>query len=947
MPKQHHRNKSRLDYISLGCCVLAFLLYVNTLNAGFVYDDRRAILGNLDVIGNRAWHHILHDDFWGTPLSDSGSHGSYRPLCVLTFRLNYLLGGLKPIGYHAVNVFLHCIATLLVIRLARQMLPRGPATTIAGLLFATHPVHTEAVAGVVGRADILATVFYLLTLLMYIKHVKSRERGGTHALEHFATLMATIVAAVAAILCKETAVTALLVCGIYDVIRGLTGTRDKARYRSLTILAIAFAITVHFRLSLPQPKQDFSTADNPTAKSNSLWTRFFTFAYLPVFNFKLLLYPSKLSFDWGMDAIPRITSPFDSRNFLSCLFYAILLRTIWSCIAALKREMPTVTQLRMSRAVKKRSQQLWLQQQQQYTMQSLHHPVVNEDCVCTICKHSQMVRHSSSCRAINNNNVPQVACGCSTSADILPNFNKVAHSTPSTSRDSSSSAYESEERHKGAPRMSSSAVILVSLALIALPFLPATNIFFYVGFVVAERILYLPSVGYCLLVAMGFSKLIGTIDQPSSSSSTASSSKQKHHHHHQQKYISANQKNNNIMVLKTLNNNNNKINHNSANHNNNMNNKILISCICIIVIVYSVRTIDRNFDWRSEESLYRSAIGINPPKALGNLGSVLSSQGRYNEAKVALMEALKYRPNMADVHYNLGILLQNQQDYKGAVDSFQKAIHFRPSLALAYLNLGTSLIALGRCQEAANVLRDGSSLDGTGLRDRTAHDNARIASLLQLGGLYAEQGKLQRALAVYREALHNLPESYPPQGIYHRLGDVLAKLHQWSEAERFQLATLDAQPDHLGAHISYGKMLARNNSRISEAEHWFKRALKLAPNDASVHHHYAEFLHSLNRIEEACQSRIKAAELSPNDYSLVVAAATSLRLLDRKTEAEKWYRLAVLLRPNDARAHTNLGAILHLMGRGKQATASYKEALRLQPGDPTTMANLAKLSTSA
>uniref|UniRef100_A0A1B0GPD2 Uncharacterized protein n=1 Tax=Phlebotomus papatasi TaxID=29031 RepID=A0A1B0GPD2_PHLPP len=82
---------------------------------------------------------------------------------------------------------------------------------------------------------------------------------------------------------------------------------------------------------------------------------------------------------------------------------------------------------------------------------------------------------------------------------------------------------------------------------------------------------------------------------------------------------------------------------------------------------------------------------------------------------------------------------------------------------MAYLNLGTSLIALGRCQEAASVLREGSRLDGTGLRDRIAHENARIASLLQLGGLYADQGKLQRALAVYREALHTLPDTYPPQ----------------------------------------------------------------------------------------------------------------------------------------------------------------------------------------
>ena len=82
---------------------------------------------------------------------------------------------------------------------------------------------------------------------------------------------------------------------------------------------------------------------------------------------------------------------------------------------------------------------------------------------------------------------------------------------------------------------------------------------------------------------------------------------------------------------------------------------------------------------------------------------------------------------------------------------------------MAYLNLGTSLIALGRCHEAASVLRDGTKLDGTGLRDRSAHENARISSLLQLGGLYADQGKLQRAKTIYIEALETLPKNYPPQ----------------------------------------------------------------------------------------------------------------------------------------------------------------------------------------
>lgn len=145
-----------------------------------------------------------------------------------------------------------------------------------------------------------------------------------------------------------------------------------------------------------------------------------------------------------------------------------------------------------------------------------------------------------------------------------------------------------------------------------------------------------------------------------------------------------------------------------------------------------------------------------------------------------------------------GILYQNHQEFKEAIESFQKAIQYRPSLAckcavtvtvticiffslllvnhinsryefisqnstVAYLNMGTSLIALGRCNEAAKILRDGSKLDGNGLRDRSAHDNARMSMLIQLGSLYAEQGKLQRALAVYREALHNLPKNYPPQ----------------------------------------------------------------------------------------------------------------------------------------------------------------------------------------
>lgn len=169
---------------------------------------------------------MLQNDFWGTPLTDSGSHGSYRPLCVASFKINYLLDGFKPLGYHLVNVLLHCMATALVVRLARHILPSRYGVAIAGLLFAAHPIHTEAVAGVVGRADLTACVFYLLALLAYIRHIHWRQCCD---LRHWLALGLTILLAAAAVLCKETAVTALVVCAIYDIIKGYAGSRDKVR----------------------------------------------------------------------------------------------------------------------------------------------------------------------------------------------------------------------------------------------------------------------------------------------------------------------------------------------------------------------------------------------------------------------------------------------------------------------------------------------------------------------------------------------------------------------------------------------------------------------------------------------------------------------------------------------------------------------------------------------
>jgi len=107
----------------------------------------------------------------------------------------------------------------------------------------------------------------------------------------------------------------------------------QQRLRSVCIVIGALCCGAYCRLVIvPGPQTAFSSADNPIARTPSAWTRLLTFLYLPVFNLRLLLQPNVLSFDWGMDALPRVTSLWDRRNAQSGCFYSVLVGVAWrSC----------------------------------------------------------------------------------------------------------------------------------------------------------------------------------------------------------------------------------------------------------------------------------------------------------------------------------------------------------------------------------------------------------------------------------------------------------------------------------------------------------------------------------------------------------------------------------------------------------------------------------------
>lgn len=137
----------------VGC--LSFVCYINSIWGEFVFDDNEALLGNQDVDPNTSLAQVFKNDFWGTGIFSSASHKSYRPLTILSFRLNFwLAGGLEPFGFHLVNVCLHVAVSLLYYHACtimcvhareKQSLHETQTPMLAALLFAVHPVHTESV----------------------------------------------------------------------------------------------------------------------------------------------------------------------------------------------------------------------------------------------------------------------------------------------------------------------------------------------------------------------------------------------------------------------------------------------------------------------------------------------------------------------------------------------------------------------------------------------------------------------------------------------------------------------------------------------------------------------------------------------------------------------------------------------------------------------------------
>jgi tetratricopeptide (TPR) repeat protein len=279
--------------------VLVFAAYCNSFDAGFVYDSESAILQDSRVHETNLHNlnRILTEGYWESqPTTDL-----YRPLTTLSYLLNYatLGNGANPAGYHWINLVLHAANVSLVYALG-ILIFGGPAPALAlAAIWGLHPLLTEGVTNIVGRADLLAAFGILIGLLCHIRATASagaRKAGW---------LIALALSQAIALFSKENGVVLPALMLSFDLIwpgRFFEPSVRRRRILSYAVVALPFIAyfvlrsQLHMHLEVPFHK-------NPLVGAPFFAARMTALKIIGWFLW-LFIWPARLSADYSYNSVP-------------------------------------------------------------------------------------------------------------------------------------------------------------------------------------------------------------------------------------------------------------------------------------------------------------------------------------------------------------------------------------------------------------------------------------------------------------------------------------------------------------------------------------------------------------------------------------------------------------------------------------------------------------------
>ena len=154
--------------------VLGFIVYANSLNGKFIWDDESLVEDNIHIRSFSNIKKIFTEDVGKGARKE---YGFYRPFQSLSYMIDYFLWGLDVRGYHLMNMVLHIFVALSLFWFLSLLFGDMPLSLFAAVLYLVNPIHTEAVAYISGRSDSLSTLFMLLTFILYIKFIAKNNIG--------------------------------------------------------------------------------------------------------------------------------------------------------------------------------------------------------------------------------------------------------------------------------------------------------------------------------------------------------------------------------------------------------------------------------------------------------------------------------------------------------------------------------------------------------------------------------------------------------------------------------------------------------------------------------------------------------------------------------------------------------------------------------------------------
>ena len=280
---------------------MTLAVYSNSFGSGFVMDNRGLILEDSRVRAATAENVSLifgHTYWW-----PYGESGLFRPLTTLSYLFNYaILGnGERPAGYHWINFGLHAANVLLVYALGLRLLGEWRRAAWIASLWAVHPVLTESVTNIVGRADLLAGLGVLGGLLLYLK---STDHTGWRRWVYLGGLSA---ATAVGVFSKESAVMVLPVVGLYEAV----WWKQRRQVRGLIWGSLAMMVPIEVMLYQRSavlwsaPAAIFPFYDNPIVGAGFLAGRLTALQVMGKYA-ALLVWPARLSSDYSWAQIPPV-----------------------------------------------------------------------------------------------------------------------------------------------------------------------------------------------------------------------------------------------------------------------------------------------------------------------------------------------------------------------------------------------------------------------------------------------------------------------------------------------------------------------------------------------------------------------------------------------------------------------------------------------------------------